>query len=78
MRDELSPYARLVDCVPEGYTPTGFVVAIEALDSDGDYVLAFNSSDGMPIWKSIGMAEMLTEDLRERTRQHVFEDGEDD
>lgn len=78
MRDELNPYARLMDMVPEGCTPVGFVAAIEFLDEDGDYMLAFSESDGTPVWKAIGMAEMLSASLRERTRVQVFEDGDDD
>lgn len=79
MRDELSPYARLVDCVPEGYTPSGFVVAIEALSSEGHPVLVCRMSDDMTAWKGLGMAQALVVDMQEQFQVPVLvEEDEDD
>lgn len=79
MRDELSPYARLIDCVPEGYTPTGFIVAIEVLDPEGDPALVCRMSDDVTAWKGLGMAQALVVDMKEQFQTPVLvEDDEDD
>lgn len=78
MRDELSPYARLVDCVPEGYTPSGFVVSIECLDPDGNQVLVCRMSDDMTAWKGLGMAQALVVDMKDQFRTPAFAEEEDD
>jgi len=78
VRDELSPYARLVDCVPEGYTPSGFVVSIEALDPEGRPVLVCRMSDDMTAWKGLGMAQALVVDMKEQFQTPAMAEDEDD
>jgi hypothetical protein len=82
VRDELSPYARLIDCLPEGATPVGFVVAIEAMDAEGDLYLHVRGSEGMSPWKGVGMlinaADQLRDDMRTPYVRVIREDEEDD
>jgi hypothetical protein len=83
VRDELSPYARLIDCLPEGVTPVGFVVAIEVMDANGDLYLHVRGSETIPPWKGVGMlinaSDQLRDDMRTPyVRVIVDEDGEDD
>lgn len=82
MRDELSPYARLCDFLPEGATASGFVVVFEALDAEGELYLHVRSSEGVPPWKAVGMMTTATDQMRDDLRTpyvHVIqEDDEDD
>lgn len=81
MRDELSPYARLIDCLPEGVTPVGFVVAIEVMDADGDMYLHVRGSEGISPWKGVGMLINASDQLRDDMRApyvRVSVDEEDD
>ena len=83
MRDELSPYARLCDLLPEGHVATGFVVTLEAITPDGNNFLYARMSQGMTPWKAIGMTTSTLDDLRDGLRNQVRvaaddEDGDDD
>lgn len=81
MPDELNVYARFIDFIPEGYVPSGWVAAVECLDSDGDPVLVVRRSQETTAWQAMGMAMSLADDLRDnlRTPPVVYvEDGEDD
>lgn len=81
MRDELSPYARLIDCLPEGSTAIGFVVAIEAMDAEGNMYLHVRGSEGMAPWKGVGMLINASDQLRDDMRTpyvHVIQEDSDD
>lgn len=81
MRDELTPYSRLIDGMPEGYMPVGYVCSVKALDPDGNLVLLHNRTSQVTHWEAIGMLTSHLDDLRDGLREASYavdEDGEDD
>lgn len=54
---------------PDGFSPLGFVISIEALDPDGDLMLINRRSGDTTAWKALGMAQSLCDDLRASLRE---------
>lgn len=79
MNDEdLSPYSRLIDILPEGATPTCWVASFEYLHPDGDLRLIHRMVAGTPPWKALGMVTSCANDLADSLREPAYAVDEED
>ncbi len=78
MRNELTPYSRLADMLPEGFMPVGFACTIKALDPEGNLVLVHQATAQVPDWEAVGMLTAHIDDLREDMRDATYLAVEED
>ena len=80
MRDELTPYSRLIDGLPDGFMPVGFVCSVKALSPSGDLVLLHSHTSQVTTWEAIGMLTSHLDDLRDGLRKanYMPAEGDDD
>jgi len=59
---------RISELLPEGYVPLDYVVAVEALNEEGEVVLITCSSPSLTPWKHAGMLTSALDDVRDSLR----------
>lgn len=75
--DAFYAYSKVVIGEGEGAMPTGFVCAVEYVDSNGDYWFAIVDDGKSPKWKKLGMLYHAIDEVGEMD-QLAYNGEEDD